>query len=135
MSKNLLSTDPDLQMNPTSWNDYCMRFVGDAFTGNFDRHIGNWGYLMSKTDPDEPPAPAPIYDNGSALFPSLSSKAMKEEVLSDRKEIMKRTLLFPKAAMAIDENKITYLDMLSSNFDPEMTQAVQRITINPPMVD
>ncbi len=122
--KEILSTDPDLQMNPNLWNNYCMCFVGDAFTGNFDRHMGNWGYLVSKTDPDEPPAPAPIYDNGSTLFPSLSSKAMKEDVLSDKKEIIKRTLLFPKAAMTIEKNKIAYLDMLSSDFDPEMTQAV-----------
>ena len=38
--KEILSTDPDLRMNPGLWNDYCRRFVGDAFVGNFDRHMG-----------------------------------------------------------------------------------------------
>ena len=83
--KEILSTDPDLQMNPDLWNDYCQRFIGDAFVGNFDRHMGNWGYLVSRTNPDEPPTPAPIYDNGSTLFPSLSSKAMTD-VLSTKKK-------------------------------------------------
>ena len=111
-------------MNPELWKDYCTCFVGDAFVGNFDRYMGNWGYLVSKINPDEPPMPAPIYDNGSTLFPSLSSTAMTD-VLSNPKELMKRTLLFPKAAMAIDKNKVAYLDMLSSNFDPAMTLAVR----------
>ena len=38
---------------------------------------------------------------------------------------MKCTLLFPKAAMAISKNKVAYLDILSSNFDPAMTQAIR----------
>lgn len=80
-----------------------------------------------KTNPDEPPEPAPVYDNGSSLFPALSSEAMKNEVLTSAKEILRRTILFPKAAMSIQANKVSYLDMLSSNFDPAMTQAVLRM--------
>ena len=125
--KQILSTDPDLKTNPDLWDNYCMRFVGDALTGNFDRHMGNWGYLVSKTNPDEPPEPAPVYDNGSTLFPALSSEAMKNEVLTSAKEILRRTILFPKAAMSIQTNKVSYLDMLSSNFDSAMTQAVLRM--------
>lgn len=125
--KQILSTDPDLKTNPDLWDNYCMRFVGDALTGNFDRHMGNWGYLVSKTNPDEPPEPAPVYDNGSTLFPALSSEAMKNEVLTSAKEILRRTILFPKAAMSIQTNKISYFDMLSSNFDPTMTRAVLRM--------
>ena len=80
-----------------------------------------------KTNPDEPPEPAPVYDNGSTLFPALSSEAMKNEVLTSAKEILRRTILFPKAAMSIQTNKISYFDMLSSNFDPAMTRAVLRM--------
>lgn len=82
--KEILSTDPDLRMNPNLWNDYCRRFVGDAFVGNFDRHMGNWGYLVSGTDRTAPPVPAPVYDNGSTLFPALSSKEM-HTILSEKK--------------------------------------------------
>lgn len=121
--KEILSTDPDLRMNPGLWNDYCRRFVGDAFVGNFDRHMGNWGYLVSETAPTAPPVPAPIYDNGSTLFPALSSKEMRT-ILSEKKELLKRTLLFPQAALAIESQKISYMDMLSSNFDPAMTEVV-----------
>lgn len=83
-----------------------------------------------KTNPDEPPEPAPVYDNGSTLFPALSSEAMKNEVLSSAKEILRRTILFPKAAMSIQTNKVSYLDMLSSNFDPAMTRAVLRMVLS-----
>ena len=121
--KEILSTDPDLRMNPGLWNDYYRRFVGDAFVGNFDRHMGNWGYLVSETAPTAPPVPAPIYDNGSTLFPALSSKEMRT-ILSEKKELLKRTLLFPQAALAIESQKISYMDMLSSNFDPAMTEVV-----------
>ena len=27
------------------WTSYWERFVGDALVGNFDRHMGNWGYI------------------------------------------------------------------------------------------
>lgn len=124
--KEILSTDPDLRMNPGLWNDYCRRFVGDAFVGNFDRHMGNWGYLVSGTDRTAPPVPAPVYDNGSTLFPALSSKEM-HTILPKKKKLLKRTLLFPKAALAIKGQKISYMDMLSSNFDPAMTEAVLQI--------
>lgn len=45
-------------------------------------------------------------------------------ILSEKKELLKRTLLFPQAALAIESQKISYMDMLSSNFDPAMTEAV-----------
>lgn len=43
--------------------------VCDAILGNNDRHWGNWGYFST---PDGY-LPAPLYDNGGALFPELSS--------------------------------------------------------------
>lgn len=107
------------------WKSYWERFIGDALVGNFDRHMGNWGYI---TDTQAQKIYAsPIYDNGSTLFPALSEKAMQEDVLPFRKEILKRTLLFPKAALAVNGNKAGYLDMLSSGYEPSVTQAVIKI--------
>ncbi len=107
------------------WTSYWERFIGDAFVSNFDRHMGNWGYL---TDTQAGKIYAsPIYDNGSTLFPALSEKAMKEDILPFEKEIMKRTLLFPKAALTVNGNKVSYLDMLSSGYEPSLDQAVKKM--------
>lgn len=103
----------------TFWNSYWQRFVGDAFTGNFDRHMGNFGYLVSQ----EGIRTSPIYDNGSTLFPALSESKM-QEILSDDKEIMKRTKLFPKAALTINGPKVSYYDMMASGYVPALSQAV-----------
>lgn len=123
--KNVFHTDPMLSPQETQlWQSYCERFVGDTLTGNFDRHMGNFGYLVSQHDTIKP---SPIYDNGSTLFPALSEHGMREEILNDDKEILKRTLLFPKAALTVNGEKIRYYDMLSSNYDPEMTKAVRKM--------
>lgn len=102
------------------WYSYWERFIADALTGNFDRHMGNFGYLVSK----ESVKPSPIYDNGSTLFPALSEQGMKE-VLSQREEILKRTLLFPKAALTVNGTKARYYDLLSSNYVPELSVALR----------
>lgn len=114
----------DVMLSPYEnklWQSYCERFIADAFTGNFDRHMGNFGYLVSR---DKELVPSPIYDNGSTLFPALSETAMRNDILPDKKEILKRTMLFPKAALTVNGQKVRYYDMLSSNYDAEMTKAV-----------
>lgn len=107
------------------WDSYWKRFIGDALVGNFDRHMGNWGYI---TDTQSKTVYAsPIYDNGSTLFPALSEKAMRENILPFSKEILKRTLLFPKAALTVNGEKVSYLDMLSSGYVPSLNQAVKNV--------
>ena len=101
------------------WHSYWCRFIGDALVGNFDRHMGNFGYLVSEAGLGL----APIYDNGSTLFPALSEHGM-DEVLSDEREILKRTLLFPKAALTVNREKVRYYDMLASDYVPELSEAV-----------
>lgn len=59
------------------WDSYWERLVGDALVGNFDRHMGNWGYITD-TQSNKIYA-SPIYDNASTLFPALSEKAMEKE--------------------------------------------------------
>lgn len=55
-----------------------------------------------------------------------------QKVLSDREETMKRVLLFPKAALLVNQKKVSYRDMLFSGYDQHCTQAVLRMI---PMVD
>ncbi len=107
------------------WDSYWERFIGDALVGNFDRHMGNWGYITDTQS--QTIYAAPVYDNGSTLFPALSEKAMQEDVLLFPKEILKRTLLFPKAALTVNGQKVSYLDMLSSGYVPSLDQAVQKV--------
>ena len=53
---------------------YWDTFVVDALVGNFDRHTGNWGYILK----DNQLSLAPIYDFGSSLLPQLSDEGITE---------------------------------------------------------
>ena len=104
---------------------YWDTFVIDAFVGNFDRHIGNWGYLSENNQLRL----APIYDFGSTLFPQLSDVGAQEYLCSEF-EMLKRCLVFPSPALVITEKKVGkvgYYDMLASGFDRNCTEAVLRI--------
>ena len=61
------------QMKKFFWD----MFVVDAFIGNGDRHLDNWGVIEAS---DRSLAPAPVYDCGSALTP-LSSDEEKATLL------------------------------------------------------
>ena len=100
-------------------------FVVDAFVGNFDRHIGNWGYLSDNNTLRL----APVYDYGSTLLPQLSDIGMSE-IQSSECKMLERCLVFPSPALAITDEKvgkIGYYDMMSSNYDKHCTDAVLRI--------
>lgn len=108
---------------------YWDTFVVDALIGNFDRHKGNWGYLVNEEFKDV--KLAPIYDCGSCLYPGLSESGMKE-VLSSRDKINERIYVFPKFALNKaetkgKEEKFTYHELLYTDFDKNCTQALKRI--------
>ncbi len=116
----ILSSDEDLSPHEEEFQlIYWERFIGDALVGNFDRHMGNWGYMVSKNGVST----APIYDNGSTLFPALSEKGMNE-ILQSEKELMKRVYLFPKAALLINGQKASYADLLMSGYNEYLSKAV-----------
>lgn len=74
----ILNDDPVLRpQSEHFWNIYWERFIGDALVGNFDRHMGNWGYVVHRQTRSV--TEAPIYDNGSTLYPALSEKAMEQD--------------------------------------------------------
>ena len=54
------------------WN----MFVADALVGNFDRHNGNWGFLIDEAK--QSVEIAPIYDCASCLYPQLTDERIKE---------------------------------------------------------
>lgn len=99
-------------------------FVADAFLGNFDRHNGNWGFLVDEQK--QQAELAPIYDCGSCLYPQLDLDRM-ESVLRNETEIDRRVYTFP--ASAIEENglKIRYFDYISSLKNPDCNEALKRV--------
>lgn len=106
-------------------------FVVDAFLGNFDRHNGNWGFLVnSRTNETKI---APIFDCGSCLYPQLSDVGIKK-VLSDKDEIDKRIYVFPNSAIKIDGKKINYFDFLINSIDSTLLESIidiyNRIDVN-----
>ncbi|HIS63352.1 MAG TPA: HipA domain-containing protein [Candidatus Scybalomonas excrementigallinarum] len=86
-------------------------FIVDALLGNFDRHNGNWGFLVNYGTGEV--KIAPIFDCGSCLYPQIEEKQM-EYVLQDKKEIEKRIFVFPTSAIKVDEMKLNYFDFLNT---------------------
>lgn len=106
---------------------YWETIIGDALIGNFDRHKDNFGFITN----GETIKPAPVYDCGSCLYPSLSEDKFKF-VLSNRAEIDKRIYEFPKIALNRSddirkEDKFKYFELIPSDFDKECTNALFRL--------
>ena len=99
-------------------------FVADALLGNFDRHNGNWGFLV---DPATGAATlAPVFDCGSCLLPQADESIMRR-ILSDRAELDARIHVFPASMLKIRGRKINYADFLATSDDPGLAAARERI--------
>lgn len=104
-------------------------FVVDAFLGNFDRHNGNWGFLVDTAT--QQTGIAPIYDCGSCLLPQADDKIMKL-VLTNENELNARIYQFPTSAVKLGGKKINYHDFITSCNFMECNAAIKRIV---PRVD
>lgn len=74
-------------------------FIVDALIGNFDRHGANWGFLKK----DNKYSLAPIFDNGSSLFPQLVNEDEMKLILSDEDEINERVYKFPTSQIKLND--------------------------------
>lgn len=99
-------------------------FVVDAFLGNFDRHNGNWGFLINKKE--QTAQIAPIYDCGSCLYPGLQENQIKE-VLYNTSEMDKRVTVFPNSALKTNNKKINYYNLINSRKFVDLNKAILRI--------
>lgn len=104
-------------------NRFWDMFIVDAFIGNFDRHGGNWGFLKHNNEYRI----APVYDNGSSLYPRLNSDERIEAVLSSEEEIDKRIYNFPTSHIKIKNRKSSYHDVINSLQFEACNAAVLRI--------
>lgn len=105
-------------------------FVIDSLVGNFDRHMGNWGYLSDGVNIRL----APIYDFGSTLLPKLSDEGINE-IINNRFEMLARCMVYPSPALFIlpeKAGKVGFYDLMASGYDKYCTKAVIKMT---PRVD
>ena len=105
-------------------------FVVDAFLGNFDRHNGNWGFLVDPTTRKAEIAPA--FDFGSCLLPQADDDIMRR-VIEDKAERDARIYTFPASALKENGKKIGYVDFITANREgilaPSLARIVPRIDL------
>lgn len=98
-------------------------FIVDALIGNFDRHGGNWGFIKR----NDQYRIAPVYDNGSGLYPCLNTDERIQEVLSSREEIDKRIFSFPTSHIKVGSRNSSYYEVIHSLRLDACNQALKRI--------
>lgn len=121
----LKAIDEQTLLPPDDLRDFFWdMFITDALLGNFDRHNGNWGFLINETL--KKAEIAPVYDCGSCLYPQLSVEGM-EQVLGNDDEISRRIFVFPASSIEEDGKKISYFNFISSLKNPDCNKALKRI--------
>lgn len=98
-------------------------FIADALIGNFDRHNGNWGFLINEKE--KKVKIAPIYDCASCLFPQLTDEKIFE-IINNKEEMEARVYVFPTSALKENDKKINYYKYISSLKNEDCNQALLR---------
>ena len=106
-------------------------FIADTLVGNFDRHNGNWGFLINERLKEV--EIAPIYNCASCLYPQLTDERIKK-IIDNEEEMNARVFVFPNSALKIDDKKINYYDFISSLDNVDCNKALlgvfPRINLN-----
>ena len=98
-------------------------FIVDALNGNFDRHGGNWGFIKKH----DQYVMAPVYDNGSSMFPRLNTEEALEAILDSEEEMNKRIYQFPTSQIKLHGKKSSYYEVIGSLQFEECSHALMRI--------
>lgn len=100
-------------------------FIADSLLGNFDRHNGNWGFLINEIDNIH--MIAPIYDCGSCLYPQADENLMKK-ILTNKAELEQRIYTYPNSAIKDQNVKINPYHFLLNTDNLDCINALQAIT-------
>ena len=103
-------------------------FIVDALNGNFDRHGGNWGFIKK----EDRYSIAPVYDNGSSMYPRMNHDEDMKKLLGSEKMINERIYKFPTSHVKIHGKKSSYYEVINSLQFEECNLALKRIV---PQVD
>lgn len=99
-------------------------FIADCLVGNFDRHNGNWGFLINENKKNI--KIAPIYDCASCLYPQLTDEKISE-IVNNEQEMEARVYVFPTSALKINDKKINYYDFISSLQNEDCNKALLEV--------
>ena len=99
-------------------------FIADSFVGNFNRHNGNWGFLINENL--KKIEIAPIYDCASCLYPQLTDEMIKE-IINNDEEMEARVYIFPTSSLKINDKKINYFEYISSLKNEDCNKALLKL--------
>lgn len=99
-------------------------FIVDAYLGNFNRHNGNWGFLVNeKTGTKQL---APIFDCASCLYPELMDEQL-QDFLNPPNELDKGIYTFPKSVIKQNGKRINYHEFFQTTLNNDCLEAVKKI--------
>lgn len=98
-------------------------YIVDALIGNFDRHGGNWGFIKHNNKYSL----APVFDNGSCLYPNMIDEDEMKYIIKDEEQINLRVYKFPTSQIKLDGDKSSYYEVISSLQFDEINKALLRI--------
>jgi hypothetical protein len=98
-------------------------YIVDALLGNFDRHGSNWGFIKK----NNAYSLAPVFDNGSCLYPNMTNEDEMESVMNSTEETEKRIFTFPTSQIKLDGKKSSYYDVIHSCMFSACNQALKSV--------
>lgn len=98
-------------------------YIVDALLGNFDRHGANWGFMKENNIYTL----APIFDNGSCLFPNMIDDDEMMAIINSREETDKRVFTFPTSQIQLNGKKSSYYDVINSLSYDECNKALEYV--------
>lgn len=98
-------------------------YVVDALLGNFDRHGGNWGFIKE----DNKYTLAPVFDNGSCLYPNLTDESEMINIIENHNETNKRIYQFPTSQILLEGKKSSYYEVINSLLYQECNEALIKV--------
>ena len=98
-------------------------YIVDALLGNFDRHGANWGFIKSENRY----VMAPVFDNGSALFPNMTDEDELINIIESEEETGKRIYSFPTSQVKLKGKKSSYYEVINSICFEECNRALQKV--------
>ena len=119
----LLSANKKLTNVEETISSFFEIYIVDALLGNFDRHGGNWGFLKK----DNKYSMAPVFDNGSCLFPNMVDEGEMKQIINNEEQINMRVYKFPTSQIKLDGNKSSYFEVISSLRFIEINKALEKI--------
>lgn len=121
--EELLQANKKLTNVEETVSSFFEMYIVDALIGNFDRHGANWGFLKK----DNQYSLAPVFDNGSCLFPNLNDEDEMLKIINDEEQIDLRVYKFPTSQIKLNNNKSSYFEVISSLQFEEINKALIKI--------